>query len=47
MKIENNKIIEISEIELYSLWLKRGYDDIMSFTDYKEQFKRVGCKVIE
>ena len=46
MKIENNKIVEITETELFSLYLKRGYDDIMSFTDYKEQFKRLGCKVI-
>ena len=42
MKVENGKIIEITEDELYDLWLKREMDDIMSFTDYMRRFKDVG-----
>lgn len=47
MKIENNKIIEITASELFSLYLKRGMDDIMSFPDYRDNFERVGCTIKE
>lgn len=47
MKIENNKIIEITENELFDLYLKRGMDDIMDFNEYKRQMDKAGCKVIE
>ena len=33
MKIHNNKIVEATEDELFSIYLDKGYDDIMSFTD--------------
>lgn len=46
MKMENGKIIEITEDELFSLYLKRGFDDIMSFPDYVEKFKAAGCCVL-
>lgn len=45
MVTENGKIIEISESELFSLYLERGIDDIMSFPDYKTRFVAAGCIV--
>lgn len=45
MKVENGKIVEITEHELYSLWLERGMDDIMSFTDYMYRFENLGTVV--
>lgn len=45
MKIENNKIIECTESELYSYWLVR-YDDIMSFPEYMERCKALGTVII-
>lgn len=45
MVTENGKIIEISESELFSLYLERGIDEIMSFPDYKTRFVAVGCIV--
>ena len=47
MKIENNMIVEATETELFCEWLKREFDDIMSFTQYKESMKRTGVKIIE
>lgn len=46
MKIENNKIIEATEDELFSLYLKREMDYIMDFNEYKRQMKKVGCVII-
>lgn len=45
MKIENGKIIEITESELFSLYLDRGMDDIMDFHEYKHRFESAGCTV--
>lgn len=45
MKVENGKIVEITENELFSLYLKRGMDDIMSFVDYRNAMERAGCAV--
>ena len=47
MKVSDGKIVEITEVELFSLWLDRGMDDIMSFPDYRAQFKTAGCVVKE
>lgn len=46
MKVENNKIVEATEDELFDVYLERGLDDIMSFTAYKEAIKRNGCVII-
>lgn len=46
MKTDNGKIVEITENELYDLWLKRGMDDIMSFSDYMMRFEIAGTRVI-
>lgn len=45
MTVENDKIIKITEKELFDLYLKRGMDEIMSFPYYKERFKAAGCVV--
>ena len=45
MKTDNGKIVEITENELYSLWLERGMDDIMSFTEYMLRFESLGTVV--
>jgi hypothetical protein len=34
MRIVDGKIIEATEDELFSYWLSRGYDDIMSFPQF-------------
>ena len=47
MKIENGKIVETTESELFSYYLKREMDDIMSFSDYLERFKSSGSKILE
>ena len=45
MTVENDKIIKITEKELFDLYLDRGIDEIMSFPSYKERFIAAGCVV--
>lgn len=45
MKVENNKIVEATEGELYKFWLDRGYDDIMDFVSFLRRMKELGVKV--
>ena len=45
MKVESGKIIEITENELFSLYLDRGMDDIMDFHEYKNRMMKAGCVV--
>lgn len=47
MKIENGKIIEATEGELFILYLDRGYDDCMDFHEYLAKMSRAGCTVVE
>ena len=47
MKIENNKFVELTEAELFSLYLERGMDDVMDFHEYRNRMKDSGCKIIE
>lgn len=47
MKVQNYKIVEATENELFGIWLDRGLDDVMSFTDYKERCTRLGTRIIE
>ena len=47
MIIENGKIIEVTENELFSLYLDRGMDDLMDFHEYKRRMEKAGCKVKE
>ena len=45
MKIENGKIVEATESELYDYYLTRGWDDVMSFPEYLERMRSVGVVV--
>lgn len=45
MKIENGKIVSITEEELFKLYLSRGMDDCMDFHEYKWRMKDAGCEV--
>lgn len=46
MKIENGKIVECTDLELYNYWLKR-WSDIYSYPDYKSRVIELGTKVVE
>lgn len=47
MKVTDGKIIEITETELFELWLKREMCEICSFRAYKLMFKEAGCVVLD
>lgn len=47
MKIKNGKIVEATEDELFSYWLKAEFCEIMSFDEYKQRCIDLGTKVIE
>lgn len=47
MKVENGKITEITEQELFRLYLDRGYDDCMDFHECKNRFVEAGAKIIK
>lgn len=45
MKIENGKIIEATEDELFHKYIEEDWDDCMSFTEYKYLMEKAGCVV--
>ena len=47
MKIKRNKIIEATEAELMEHYLKEGYDDIYSFSEYLRLMVEAGVKILE
>lgn len=47
MRVVDGKIIIATEGEIFGLYLDRGMDDVMSFTDYKDAFVRAGCVIKE
>lgn len=47
MKVENGKIVEATESELFDYYLTREWDDIMSFPDYLEKMKSAGVEVVK
>ena len=47
MKIENNKIVEATETELFALYLNREMDQVMDFYEYKQIMIDSGCVVID
>lgn len=47
MKVENNKIIEATEGELFNKWLDEEWFEIMSFTEYLEKVKKNGTNVLK
>lgn len=46
MKIENNKIVECTESELYIFWLK-NWSQMFDFYSYKDQVEKLGTKIIK
>ena len=47
MKVEDGLIVEITENELFSLYLERELEDALSFYEYKQRIREAGCVVIE
>lgn len=47
MKVENGKIVEATEDELFTQWLKSGFCDLMSFYEYKWRCKKLGTVIVE
>lgn len=47
MKVENGKIIEATENELFEHYLKLGFDDIFDFYTYKRRCEASGVKITE
>ena len=47
MEIKGGKIVKATNIELYKYWLKSGWSDIYSYTEYKNKVRELGTKVIE
>ena len=45
MKIENGKIVEVTEVELFRLYLDRCMDDVMEFSEYRYRMIKAGCVV--
>ena len=47
MKVENGKIVEATEEELFEYFLSREFDDIMDFNAFLEGCRKAGTKVGE
>ena len=47
MTIKNGKIAKATESELFGVYLQRGFDDIMSFPDYKQHCVELGTEIVE
>lgn len=47
MTIKDGKIKRATEDELFSVYLKRCFDDIMSFGDYKKRCQDLGTEIVE
>lgn len=46
MEIVNNKIIKITEKELFDYWLNR-FDEIYTYWEFKEAIQRKGIIIIK
>ena len=47
MVLESGRITEITDDELYELYLRRGMDELMDFNEYKRRMRQAGALVIE
>lgn len=47
MTVNNDRITEITDDELYALYLWRGMDERMDFNEYKSRVRQAGVLVIE
>ena len=46
MKIENDRIVEATENELFEYFLAREYDDIMTFHEFLYALRKAGVRII-
>ena len=47
MKVNDGKIAEITEAELFGLYLDRDMDNEMDFREYKARMREAGCLIVE
>ena len=47
MKVENGMLVEITERELYNMYLTNEYDDIMTFREFARQVELGGCVITQ
>lgn len=47
MTTNNDRITEITDDELYALYLRRGMDELMDFYEYRRSMRQAGVLVIE
>lgn len=47
MTTNNDRITEITDDELYALYLRRGMDELMDFNEYKSRVRQAGALVID
>ena len=45
MTVKNGKIVRATELELFKHYLKAGFDDLMSFTDYIRRCVELGTEI--
>lgn len=45
MKIENGKIVSATAQELWMLWLKDEWDEVMPFSEYKNSMEKCGVTI--
>lgn len=47
MKVENGKIVEATENELFAQYLRSDWDELFSFPEYLALLKYQGVKVVD
>ena len=47
MKTTDGKIVEITDKELFRVYLSREIDEVMSYREFKDRFKELGCIIVE
>lgn len=47
MTVNNGRITEITDDELYALYLQRRMDELMDFNEYRRIMRQAGVLVIE
>ena len=47
MKIENGKIVEATEVELFKEYLKNEWDLIMPFDEYMAKMQKCGVTIVD
>ena len=45
MTVKDGVIVEATRDELYNYWLRRGFDNFISFSDYLKKCEELGTKI--